>query len=201
MWVAISLVSLILVIILILCVPLDFVFHIDTRARPRLKLSFVWFFGLVDKEISKKKKKPPEKEDRAKPVKKSKSRIDRQMIFKIIRIEGLFKQLKQFIKDMFSCFNLRELVVDCEIHPDDPADTGILYALALSFNGLTDYCSPHRIHIWPSFESNALLDGTIAGSIRLQPIKLCKPVARFVFSMPIARLLYTFVRSKWKKEK
>ena len=102
MWVAISLVSLILVIILILCVPLDFVFYIDTRARPRVKLSFVWFFGLVDKEIKKRKKESPEKEDRAKPVKKSKSRINRQLFFRIIKIKGLFKQLK----DEFSCDDL-----------------------------------------------------------------------------------------------
>ena len=199
MWVAISLASLILVIILVLCVPLDFVFRIDTRSRPRTKLSFVWFFGLVDKDIRKRKKEPPEKEDRAKPAKKPKSRIDRQLFFKIVRIKGLFKQFKQFIKDVFSCFNLKELIVDCRVHPDDPADTGILYALALPFNNLTDPCSSYRINIWPSFEPDTLFEGTITGSIRLQPVKLFKPLARLVFSMPAARLLYTFISNKWKK--
>jgi hypothetical protein len=201
LWVAISLVSLILVIILMLCVPLDFVFCIDTKARPRMKLSFIWFFGLIDKEIKKRKKKSPEKEDRVKPVKKSKSRIDWQLILRIIKIKGLFRQFKQFIKDLLSCFKIKELIVDFKIHPDDPADTGILYALALPFNSLTDPRSPYRINIWPSFEPDIMFDGKLAGTIRLQPVKLFKPFAQFVFSIPIARLLYTFISYKWKKEK
>jgi hypothetical protein len=201
LWVAISLVSLILVIILILCVPLDFVFCIDTKTRPRVKLSFVWFFGLIDKEIKKRKKKSPEKEDKVKPVKKSKSRMDRQLIFRIIKIKGLFRQLKQFIKDLIPCFKLKEFIIDFKFCPEDPADMGILYALALSFNSLTDSRSPYRINIWPTFEPDIMFDGKLAGTIRLQPVKLFKPVARFVFSIPIARLLYTFISSKWKKEK
>ena len=201
MWVAISLASLILVIILVLCVPFHFVFHIDTRARPRVKLSFVWFFGLIDKDIRKRKKEPPGKKEKAKPTKKSKSRIDRQLISKIIRIRGLFEQIKKFIKDLFSCFNLRELIVDLIVHPDDPADTGILYALALPLNNLMDFGSSYRVNIWPSFESDTMFEGTISGSVKLQPVKLFKPFARFVFSMPAARLLNTFISNKWKKEK
>ena len=201
MWVAISLASLILVIILVLCVPVDFVFRVDTRSRPRVKLRFVWFFGLVGKEIGKKKEKPPEKEERVKPVKRSKSRMNRQLILDITRTEGLFKQIKQFIKDLFSCLNLKEFIVDLIVHPDNPADTGILYALALPFNNLSDSRSSYRINIWPSFESDTIFKGNIVGSARIQPVKLFKPFARLVFSMPAVRLVYTFVSNKWKKEK
>jgi hypothetical protein len=181
-------------------VPFDFVFHIDTRSRPRTKLSFVWFFGLIDKDIRERKKEPPGKEKREKPAKKSKGRTDRQLLLKIVRIKGLFKQVTQFIKDLFSCFNLKELIVDCKVHPDDPADTGILYAFAMPFNNLTDSCSPYRINIWPTFESDIIFEGTIAGSIRLQPVKLFRPLTRLVFSLPAARLIYTFISNKWKKE-
>jgi hypothetical protein len=197
LWVAISLASFILVIILILCVPLNLVFHIDTRARPRTKLSIVWFFGLVDKNI---RKKTPEKKDKVKPAKESKGRIDRQLVSNIVRIKGLYEQIKQFIRDLFSCFNLRELFVDLIVHPDDPADTGILYALALPLNNLMGSSPSYRINIWPSFDSDTTFEGTIAGSMKLHPVKLFKPLTRFVFSMPAARLIYTFVSNKWKKE-
>jgi hypothetical protein len=182
-------------------VPFDFVFHIDTRSRPRMKFHFVWFFGLVDKDIREEKKAPSEKKDKVKPAKKSKSRINRQLIFRIVRIEGLFKQFKQFIKDIFSCFNLKEFVIDCKVHPDDPADTGIIYALAFPVNSLADSCIPYRINIWPSFEPGTFFDGEISGSIRLQPVKLFKPVARLIFSIPTIRLFYIFISNKWKKEK
>ena len=58
MWVVITLASLAALIILILCVPLDMVLHVDAYGRPKFHMRLAWLFGLVSKEITKAKRKP-----------------------------------------------------------------------------------------------------------------------------------------------
>ena len=58
MWAIIILASLIILFILILSIPLDFIFDINTRKSPRFSIRLSWLFGLVDTDLKKTKSKP-----------------------------------------------------------------------------------------------------------------------------------------------
>ena len=58
MWVAITLASLAIILILALCVPLDVVLHANVYGKPKFQLRLAWLFGLVTREIRKGEKKP-----------------------------------------------------------------------------------------------------------------------------------------------
>jgi hypothetical protein len=200
LWVIIVLASLILVIILLLCVPFDFIVHIDTEARPRLSMNLKWFFGLVNKKIEKGRKRPG-KAKKTRPEKKLKSPIDKKFFFKVLKIKGLFTQVKRLLKDSAFCIKIKELAINLTICPDNAADTGVLFALATPLRIFTDSFYPCKINISPVFESDSIIRGDFSGALRLQPIRLMIPTAKFFFSLPVLRLLGTFITSKWKKEK
>ena len=58
MWVAIALASLAIIIILVLCVPLDLALRADIYEKTKLRFKLVWLFGLVSKDINREKKAP-----------------------------------------------------------------------------------------------------------------------------------------------
>ena len=57
MWIAVTLISLALLIILVMCVPIDVAFQIRTHASDKFRIQLIWLFGLVDKELEKGKEK------------------------------------------------------------------------------------------------------------------------------------------------
>ena len=61
MWVAVTLSSLAVLIILVLCIPVDVGLYVDVYGRPKFRMRVGWLFGLVRKEIGKGKKKPEDK--------------------------------------------------------------------------------------------------------------------------------------------
>jgi len=172
LWVIATLASLAAVIILALCIPLDAVLRIDVHGRPKSQVRLVWFFGLVSK----------------------KRRIKARTIFQILRTRGLLKQLKRLLQDILKCLKIRDLRVNFRVGLDDPADTGLLFALigpATFFLGSSRF---HEIRVEPSFEDEFVFEGLV-------PIQLAIPFLRFVFSLATIRAAKTLVLAKWKKKK
>lgn len=192
MWVIIALASLVALIILVLCVPLDTAFRVDVYGRPKFSLRLVWLFGLVSKELKRGKKK-------AKAEKPRKRRRGAGNIFKILRTKGLLRQLKILITDVLSRLKIRDLSIDFRVGLDDPADTGFLFAI---IGPALVFASPsHNISVQPSFEGEAVLEGYAQGAVRLLPIKLVVPCLRFCFSLAALRAIKTVVLAKWKRKK
>ena len=194
MWVVATLASLAAVIVLVLCIPLDAVLHIDIHGRPKFQMRLAWLFGLVSKEITRAKKKKPKE-------KKRKRRIKARTIFKILRTRGLLGQLRRLLWDILRRLNIRDLRINFRVGLDDPADTGLLFALIGPATFFLGSSRVHEIRIEPSFEDEAVFEGYFHGAVRLVPIQLAIPILRFVFSLAAMRTVKVLVLTKWKRKK
>jgi len=194
LWLIITLASLVALFLLVLSVPLDLAFHLDVHGRTRFSLKMVWLFGLVGKELGRRKKK-------AKPKKDKEKKGGARKALKILRTKGLLRQIKILVTDVFNSLSIRQLRANFRIGLDNPADTGLLFAVIgptfVFFNSPNKY----SINIRPSFEDEAILEGHMQAVVRLLPIRLVIPLLKFVFSLPTLRFIKTAVLSKWKKKR
>ena len=202
MWVVIALASLAAIIIFVLCIPLNAVLDINIYGRPKFRLRLVWFFGLVSRGITKGRKKPKEEKRIAEGKRKRKKRkIKARTIFKILRTRGLLGQIKRLLRDILKCLKIRDLRADFRVGLDDPADTGLLFALIGPTIFFLGSSRVHEIRVQPSFEDEAVFEGYLHGAVRLVPIQLVMPLLRFVFSLATLRLIKILVLAKWERTK
>jgi len=176
------------------------VLHADVYGRPKFRLRLSWLFGLVSKEVTKGKKKPEEKKKVAEGKRKLRRRGSR-VILRILRTKGLLRQLKRLLKDVISRLNIRNLVVNLKIGLDNPADTGLLFALIGPVISFLNLSLPHEIRVQPSFGDEAVFEGYSCGRLRLLPIQLVMPFLKFAFSLSTIRVVKTLVLTKWKRKK
>jgi len=202
LWVIATIASLAVLVVLLLCVPLDMVLRIDVSGRPKFKMMLAWLFGLVSKEITKGKKKPEEKEGVAEGKRKlRKRRIRARTIFEILRARGLLKQLGVLLRNILRRLKFRELRVDCRVGLDNPADTGMLLALIGPAILFLSSSFPYQMRVQPSFDGEAAFEGSFHGTVRLWPIQLVVSFIRFIFSLPTMRVVKILILSKWKRRK
>lgn len=201
MWIAVALVSLTVLVVVVLAIPLDLVLHADVYGKPRLRLRLDWLFGLISKDITGRVKKPrqPEKEKAKPELRKSMSRALASL--KLLKTKGLLTQVKRLLKDIFGRLEVRDIGADLAIGLDDPADTGLLFAVVGPATVLLDYLFPNRLKVRPSFTGEAIFEGYLDGTVRIRPVKFVAPVARFVFSMAVVRVVAGLVSDKWKSRK
>ncbi len=162
MWLIITLVSLFVFFLLILSIPLDLALRLDVNGRTRFSLKLVWLFGLVGKELGRRKKKVKPK--KVKPKKDKEKKEGARKALKILCTKGLVKQIKILVTDVFKSLSIRQLRADFRIGLDNPADTGLLFAVIGPT--LVFFSPPDRynINIKPSFEDEAILEGYSTGS-------------------------------------
>jgi hypothetical protein len=200
LWAIFVLASLAVLITLLLCVPLDLVFRTNIDGTPKFSIRLVWLFGLVSHELRQGKKKAEEK----KTIEHKQKRRDWiwwiRTTFEILRTKGLLGQFGNLIKRIRHHINIKELVANFKIDLDNPADTGLLFALMSPVNLLIRYFSPHQIRIEPSFSGETIFAGHLYGAIRLQPIQLAAPLIGFAFSLPALRAVKKLVSSKWRRK-
>ncbi len=176
--------------------------HIDVYGRPKFRMRLAWFFGLVSKEVSKAPKKPEEKKTVTPGKRKRRGKgISARTIFKILRTKGLLKQLKGLLLDVLKCFKIRELRADFRVGLDNPADTGLLFALIGPAIFFLSRSVPCQIRVQPSFEGEAAFQGYLHGAVRLRPIRLVTPIVRFAFSLAAIRVVKILVLARWKRKK
>ena len=197
MWVAITLASLAVIIIAVLCVPFDMVLHLNVGAKPRFQTKLSWFFGLVTKEIGKEKKR---KVTEGKRKTRKKREIFRD-IFKIMRTRGLVKRFKTLIADALRQLKVKDVTADFRVGLGDPADTGLLFAFIGPATVLLNRSFPGHIRVQPSFKDRAVFETYSHGTVRLRPIQLAMPVFRFIFSPATARTIKKLISSKWTGKK
>lgn len=193
MWVIAALAGLIGLFILVLCVPLDAKLSINTSEKPRFRLRLELFFGLIGKDLPREKKKPEAKREAAQEKRKKKRKIDFRTILKILRTRGLLKQIKNLVKGILGQFQIRELTVNLKLGLEDPADTGLVFALIGSTMSFLNLPPRYQISLQPSFDDEAVFEGYLSGVLRLQPVRLAVPLLRFIFSLTTLRVVKIFV--------
>jgi hypothetical protein len=199
LWLIITLVSLVVLFLLILSIPIDLALRLDVNGRVRFNLKLLWLFGLLGKELGRRKKKAKPK--KAKPKKDKEKSKDARKVLKVLRTKGLLKQIKVFVTDVFKSLSIRQLRADFRIGLDNPADTGLLFACIGPAFVFLNHPGRYSVNIKPSFEDEAILEGYMQAVIRLLPIKLVLPLLKFAFSFPILRVIKAMVLIKWKRKK
>lgn len=204
MWVLLTLASLAALLLFLLCVPLELVFELEVNGRAKFGLRLVWFFGLISQEVKKGKKKPKEEKDKVadqrKPAGGKKKAGDIKTVFQILRTRGLLRHVIRLFRGIIRSFRIKELSVNLRLGLDNPADTGLLFAVigpAMPFLSSSRF---HQVALEPSF-GGAVCQGSLRGVVGLQPVRLIPPVTGFIFSPSMMRVIKTLVLSKWKSGK
>ena len=112
-------VGIVLFIVLILSIPIEMAF--DTR-RPGAKARVGWAFGLLWKDVGGGKKKP-------KRPKKKKKRPGAKTFRDFLANRGSVNGLLKLARRIIGGIRVKQLDVHLRMGLDDPADTGMLYAV------------------------------------------------------------------------
>jgi len=199
LWAIAVLVSLAVLITLLLCVPLDLVLRTNMDGRPKFSMRLVWLFGLISHELRPGAKRPEKAtEHKQKPKDWT---LGIRVTLEVLRTKGFLRQVGSFLKRILRHIKVRELVANFKVGLDNPADTGLLFAFAAPVNLLLSYFSPYPIRIEPSFTGEAIIEGHLYGTLRLQPIQLAAPLIGFAFSLPTLRVAKKLVLSKCKRKR
>ena len=201
MWVIVTLASLAVILVLVLSVPFDMAFQVSVPGRPRFRIKLLWLFGLVSKEITGEKKPEEKKEVVQKRQKPGAGRRRFRDILAILRTQGLLRQLRVLIGDIFGRLKIRDLAADFRVGLGNPAETGLLFALIGPTTFWLSSSFPLQIRVQPSFADEATFEGYSRGAVRLRPIQLVIPFLRFVFSLATVRMVKKLVLNKWKRKK
>lgn len=200
MWVVVALASLAVLIIIVLCIPLDVALRVDVYGKPRFGMRLTWLFGLVAKEVSRGKKKLEEKKRPAKVKgKPGKRRIGAGVIFGILRTRGLLRQLRGLLMGILRLPKIKDFTANLRVGLDDPADTGFLFALLGPAIPFLSPSFPYQIKVQPSLETG--FEGYLQGTVRLRPIQMLPPLIKFTFSLATIRVIKRLVLTKWKRGK
>ena len=193
-WLIVALASLVALFLLVLSVPLDLAFHLDVHGRTRFSLKLVWLFGLVGKELGRRKKK-------AKPKKDKEKKGGARKALKFLRTKGLLRQIKILVTDVFNSLSIRQLNANFKIGLDNSMDTSLLLGIIESLRLFWRPSFPNEIDIRADYGGEVVLEGHMQAVVRLLPIRLVIPLLKFVFSFPTLRIIKTAVSAKWKKKR
>lgn len=186
-------------IVLILCIPLNVTFHIDTYGKPRFRMKLTWLFGLIRKEA--RKKKPAQKEEKVEKKGPADEKKRKVVILRILRTKGLLRRAIRLVKDVLVRLRIRDLVVDFKVGLDDPADTGLLFAVVGSAALFLRLGYRHRIRVQPVFVGGPVFEGHSHVGVKLWPIQMVPALLRFGFSLATIRGLKVLFASKWREGK
>jgi hypothetical protein len=183
-------------LISILCVPVDAVLTLDTSAERKFRLRLVWLFGLISPELGRERRKPRQP-GRA----KRKRRVGLRTIWRILRTRGLLTKIKNLVRDALPQIKIKEIAVNLRLGLDDPADTGLVFAVIGAARPFLKLPRQYELTIQPSFSDQPFFQGYLRGVLRLQPIRLVIPLGRFVFSPTMLRVLRILVSSRRQNQR
>jgi hypothetical protein len=192
-WVVVALASLVVLLIFVLCVPVDTVLTLDTSAERKFRLRLVWLFGLISPELGRQRRKP---EARQPSRAKRKRGIGLRTIWRLLRTRGLLTKIKNLARDVLSQIKIKEIAVNLRLGLDDPADTGLVFAVIGAARPFMKLPRHYELTIQPSFSAQPFFQGYLHGILRLQPIRLVIPFGRFVFSPTMLRVLRILASSR-----
>ena len=164
----------------LLLVPVHLVFSSERGAEiSQTKVTVKWLFGLVRFTLA------PKGREQEKP---KKERRRPRIFFIALRTYGFAQRVFKFARDLLGVIHVRWLRVDLRLGLPDPAETGMLAGAVMPVMALA---SPfHGIEL--SIEPDFCLEGfrtQINGELKVYPVALIVPVARFVFCAPTFRLV------------
>lgn len=191
MWILATVLGVVAFIILLLSVPVDLSFKVEHDATLHSRVRVGWMFNSIGKDIKRKKK--PEKEKSKE--KKRKRRI--KPFIAMLRTRGFLRRLLRFVGDIFRISHVREFKLDLQIGLDDPAETGMLFAVIAPVLVQFRTFTPLDIEVLPDFDRTGL-QGHVKGDLRIFPIQLIFVGTLFALSPATIRAVKAMVLA-WRK--
>jgi hypothetical protein len=201
LWFVVVLISLAVLITLFFCIPLDLVFRANVEGRPKFSIRLIWLFGLVTRELRQPRRKPVEKRVTEYENKPGDWIQKLRVTYEILQTKGLLRQLRSFIIRIVRQIKVRELAANLKVDLENPADTGLLFAVIAPANLLMNYFLPYPIKIEPSFTGESFITGHLHGEIRLWPIQLAVYLTALAFSLPTLRAAKKLVFYRWRRKR
>ncbi len=192
------LLGLLVCVLLLLLIPLDVIFHLDTESRPGVRINIAWGYGLIRKDFIQGESKPiaksaatpqPPKELRNGVVKSKRTKS--AMIF--VRNPGMLARLFRFARDMLRQFRVREIKLRLHLGLDDPANTGRLYGTLSPLLCLVQRMPRVDLRVQPDF-SRAVFMATGRGEIRVIPLAVIGVMLGLFLSPTCWRAFYAAVK-------
>lgn len=180
MWILAVVLGPLLFFVVLLAVPVDLVFYIEKDMAFSSKVRVGWMFNLVGKEIGGKKR---EKKEPRKEKKKRKRRI--KPLIAMLRARGFLGRLVSFVRDVLRISHIRELRADIRVGLNDPAETGMLFAIVAPVMAYLRAFTSLDVRIQPEFEQ-MVFQGYFKGDLRIFPIQLL--VASILFALSPATM-------------
>jgi hypothetical protein len=129
--------GLIVFIILLLCIPVETTIAMDTESGKKYSFIVSWLFGIVKKDLG--ERRPKQKKAIQSPKKKRRrllSRLDIDFVSQIRNAGGLIKRFKDLAIGIYRQIKIKEISGDLVVGLEDPAYTGILFAVIGPANAL-----------------------------------------------------------------
>ena len=195
MWVLIALAGLLALIILLLSVPIDLAFSLEVYGRPKFRARFSWLFGLLSRDIKGKKKKDAALKKAVKKKAGKKKRGGGRKALRLLTTRGLIWRLKALILGILRRLEFRDFRMDFRGGLENPVDSAMVFSLIWPAYLFLGPAFGRHVNLQVSFEGVAFLEGYCQGAVRLRPIRLAPPLARFIFSVPTLRAIKRMVIS------
>ena len=179
--------------LVLLAVPVTISFSVVRREAFTGRITFGWLFGLLRISPSiptgggrKKRRRrpadtPSEPDDSSGEARRKASRAPAKRFKRVLKSRGFVRGVLRLLRDLAGCVRFVSLHVAGRVGLDDPCDTGRLWGTICAATGFLHGAKRVRFQVEPDFNGAVLeLDGR--GEIRIIPVTLFLPAARFILS-------------------
>jgi len=198
---------------LLLLIPVDLEGRVARGGdRPETRLRIGWLFGRLQRDLFRGgerepskawgKKAPPAEEEEGKEEEgeredegEGRGRSSPRIALELLRTRGFLRSLGDLLRGLFGAVQVQSLRIDLSVGLSDPADTAEAFGLMMAVLMPLEAVTPLRSQVAPSF-SEERLAGSAEGVLRIAPIKIVPPLARFVLSPPAWRAGWRAWRGK-----
>lgn len=187
-WVIIGLAGAVVLAVLVLSVPLNTRIAFDSSSPRKVRVRLTWLFGLISLEPGPREQKkalPPAGRHRKR--KRAGGNLGR--MWRMAGNRGLAAEIKKLLSRTVGRLKITELAVRLTVGFDDPADGGMVFAMVGAARPFLRLPAGHELVIQPCLSDHPFIKGQAHCVVRLQPIRLVPPLARFIFSAPARKAL------------
>jgi len=184
------------VTVLLLSIPLDLSFRLGTGERPAVRFGLRWFFGLVKKDSAR-----PENDAGRQKKRAAKAQGRKRGLHDLLGLAGWLPDVWPLLRGVLRRVRVEEVEVDLVIGLDDPADTALFVGSLRAPALLLPSSSSYAISIQPCFDDGVVFQGHARLVLRLRPILIVPPIARFGCSRSGRRLLGDLFLRRWRRKR
>ncbi len=192
---------LVLLLVVLLSIPVEFVFNVQKETGFKAGIRLSWLFGLVDRDLTRRRRRPPErvaKPAEAHPGKRKRNYLRAvRIMLAAIRTRSLLKRLVALFRDLIKSVRIKDLYLALRFGFDDPADTGTLFGAVSTLVACLQFSRSH-LTIEPDF-TNEVLVGRFRGAVSVRPIRLLYHLAAFAFSPLAIRAAIAMIKASRRR--